>query len=427
MRRVVTVIVLFTLVLLTAIPVLAGTEVKFDAQVRARSQYDDKSFDTANSENSFSELRTRLGMSATVDDNAHLYIQLQDSRIIGDNNQFDMPSSGTLNDGKNIDLHQGYIKIDNIFGKGWGGQAGRFEFVKGNQRFLGDVGWSNVGRSWEGSMMWYKKENFQITGFMFNAIEMMDTTYNRDTDILGLYAEINKINLDLFAVLEDKSDTNGFATDINSLERFNVGTYYHRTHNQFDFEMNGVYQFGTMPSSDIYTYIDSMDAWEMDLSAFMFNFESGFTFNCKRHTRLAIGADYSSGNDFKDSTKYKAYTNSYYTGHKFRGYMDYFAGSDPSGLIDLMFKVKMNPGQGWTINGDFHYFTTAQDYISDIDGTTKSKDVGTEFDFTVSTTRVAGVNLVGGVSVFLPKDNWLGTTEHDRGVWTYTMATVNVN
>ena len=135
---------------MNTIPVLAGTDIKFDAQVRARSQYDDKSFDTANSENSYSELRTRLGMSATVDDNAHLYIQLQDSRIIGDNNQFGSPSSGTLNDSKNVDLHQGYIKIDKIFGEGWGGQAGRFEFVKGNQRFFGDVGWSNVGRSWEG-------------------------------------------------------------------------------------------------------------------------------------------------------------------------------------------------------------------------------------------------------------------------------------
>jgi len=96
MKKIVGITFTTALLLLNTIPVLAGTDIKFDAQVRARSQYDDKSFDTANSENSYSELRTRLGMSATVDDNAHLYIQLQDSRIIGDNNQFGSPSSGTL-------------------------------------------------------------------------------------------------------------------------------------------------------------------------------------------------------------------------------------------------------------------------------------------------------------------------------------------
>ncbi|MFH2049344.1 MAG: alginate export family protein [bacterium] len=416
----------FALSLISVIPAFAGTEIKFDAQVRVRSQADDKNFDTAYSMNDYSELRTRVGMNATVEENTHVYIQLQDSRVFGENNQFGKPSSGTLNDSKNVDLHQGYIKIDKIFGKGWGGQAGRFEFIKGNQRFFGNVGWSNVGRSWDGSVMWYKNNQFQITGFVLKSLELKDMTYNRDTDVLGLYAEINKLNLDLFAVLEENADTNGYSDRISSLNRYNLGMYYHHQHNQFDFEMNGVYQFGTLPSSDIYD-VDSVDAWEMDIAASMLNFEGVYNFEGNRNAQIAIGADYSSGNDFKDSTKYNAYTNAYYTGHKFRGYMDYFISSHPAGLIDLLFRVKMDPAPGWTLNGDFHYFTTAKEYpIIEESITRESNDVGMEFDFTISTTKVAGVSLAGGVSIFLPEEDWAGITDPDPGVWAYTMATVDI-
>jgi len=167
------------------------------------------------------------------------------------------------------------------------------------------------------------------------------------------------------------------------------------------------------------------DADEYDISAFMFTFEGGMTFqDSELKPRVAVGIDYSSGDDDFTDEKVSTFTNAYYTGHKFRGYMDYFLGSHEYGLIDLMFRGKINPAPGWTIKGDFHHFTTAKEY--DISGTETSKDVGMEFDFTVITSKVPGVKLALGASIFMPTENWEGFEDPEKGFWAYTQAIVNV-
>ncbi len=419
MKSLRTPVVIGVLITLIAAPVWSATTVTFDGQIRARSTLDDRFgiFDTTLATDHFAELRTRFGVKAEVDDNAIAYIQFQDSRVAGEYNQFGLPSSGALNDGKNVDMHQAYIKVKRIFGRGWGGKAGRFEFVKGNHRVFGNVGWSNVGRTWDGMQLWYQGgDNYKTTLFWLKRLELQNPEYNRDFDIFGFYSSVGAWNLDLFGFYEYNADSTGYV--YNRLDRFNVGLYYHRVHLQWDFTLNGVYQFGKMPNSV------SPDSLELDISAFMFAFEAGFTFPGPNNARVAVGIDYSSGDDFSDSTKVKTYQNSYYTGHKFRGYMDYFVSSNPGGLMDLMLRGSVDPAPGWTIKGDLHYFSTAQDYVSPID-TSLTKDVGIEFDLTVSTTRVAGVELLAGASIFLPQEAFAGMTDPDPGFWAYSMATLD--
>ncbi|MFQ6007346.1 MAG: alginate export family protein, partial [Candidatus Zixiibacteriota bacterium] len=380
----------------------------------------------------FAEMRTRVGVEAIIDDNTHAFIQPQDSRIAGDLSRFGQPTSGTLNDAHNTDLHQAFVQIDNIFGEGWGGKAGRFEFTHGNERVFGPVGWDNVGRSWEGIMFWNDNPDFKATGFWLKSRELMEPTYNRDFDIFGLYGNVKAMEdarLDLFGFYEYDADTNGYASGINQLDRINLGLYYQRDYRQFDFEVNGVYQFGKQPSgipvwsSNGDTLLDTVKS-EVDIAAFMFTFEVGYSFEGAGNARLAAGIDYSSGDDGSDTTKFKTYQNSYYTGHKFRGYMDYFVPSFTAGLVDLMFRGKVDPTEGWTVSGDLHYFMTAEDYLSPID-TSTTTDVGLEFDLTVTTTRVAGVKLDAGASIFLPQEAFAGVKDPDPGFWAWSMATVN--
>ncbi len=439
MKKAMMITILLAMLFLTAIPVLAGPDIKIDAQVRARTQMDDRSFKTEDSLggaiDNFRELRTRVGIMGTVKDNAHIYIQFQDSRVAG----AAPGTSGGLSGTNGVDLHQGYIKLDNIFGEGWGGMAGRFEFVKGNHRFFGNVGWHQMGRSWDGAALWYSNEDFNVTGFGLNVLELRDKTFDSDFNAYGLYGTINSLNLDLFTLFEVNSDTSGYQPDIKPLSRMNLGMYYHRNHEQFDFAMNGVYQMGTMVGDKVEYYtidvLDSVVASEVDIAAFLFTFEGGYTLEGDLNARAAVGIDYSSGTDAGDtsSTDYKTYSNSYYTGHKFQGYMDYFLPStmkgkayEHAGLMDIMFRAKLDPIPGWTLKGDFHYFTTAADYISAYDDSTLTKDVGMEFDFSVSTVRVAGVNLTAGASVFLPKDHWVGMEDSNMGFWAYTQAIVTL-
>jgi len=138
-----------------AAAVYAETEVEVSGQVRVRNEIDGKSFNPDYTTKYFQVMRTRIAIDAIVDSNAHAFVQFQDSRMFGDTDQFGQLQSGTLNDGKNVDIHQAYIQVDRIAVDGLGVKAGRFEFNLGNQRVFGAVGWHNVGRSWEGLEAWY--------------------------------------------------------------------------------------------------------------------------------------------------------------------------------------------------------------------------------------------------------------------------------
>ncbi|HWR83191.1 MAG TPA: alginate export family protein [Candidatus Deferrimicrobium sp.] len=414
------------LALSVALPAVADVQISLGGQVRLRQQFDHRGFDTAAVWNQFGEMRSRVNVHAVVDGNTHAVVEFQDSRIAGDYTQFGSSASGDVNDGKNVDLHQAYLEIDTLFGTGWGGKAGRFEINQGNERVFGAVGWNNVGRSWEGTQLWFDHERIRLTGFWLKRLELLDSDYNRDFDIFGLYGNIKALKdakFDLFAFYEHDADTNGYAKGLNKLDRFNIGTYYQRTYQQFDFELNGVFQFGTLPRDTL------PDTGEVDISAFMLAFEAGYTFPGTANARIAAGIDYASGDDSLGDDKYKAYDNLYYTGHKFRGYMDYFTASNVEGLMDIMLRGKIEPAPGWKLEADAHYFSTAQDYISPVD-TTKTKDVGIEVDFVATTTRVSGVKLEAGAAVFLPQEAWAAfkysvAKDPDPGYWVWAMATAN--
>jgi len=417
MRKVMTIIVTIALAALLAIPAGAQTEWDVSGQIRLRGLTEQTGFDKDLDETEYTEMRTRLGIRADIEGNVHAFIQLQDSRIWGDENQFGDRTSGTLSDSKNIDLHQAYFKIDNIFGEGWGGMGGRFEFNRGNQRVFGAVGWHNVGRAWEGSMLWYDRPNLNITGFGFKVRESLLPDEQNDVVIGGLYATIKEMNLDLFAFFEYDDRESVPTTDDNDLNRANLGMYYHRTSGRFDFDMNGVLQVGEMTQNVLGTE-------KLDIAAFLLTFEAGMKFEGAGNGRIAAAIDLSSGDDDPTDDKYNTYTNSYYTGHKFRGYMDYFVGSNTEGLMDVILRGKIDPIRGWTIKGDIHYFATAKDFVSPIDSST-TKGLGVEIDLSVSTTRVKGVNLVTGLSVFGPTEAYAGVADPEAGFWAYSQAIVN--
>ncbi len=417
--------------LLVGSSALAESQVAVSGQVRFRKEFDRRNFSSMYKLESYSFLRTRINVDAKVNDNAHAFVQFQDSRLVGGATFTGQQQSGTLKDGKNVDVHQAYLKIDNLFGAGWGAMAGRFEVNFGNQRTFGAVGWDNVGRSWEGGTGWYDNESIKVTGLALKAVEAMNLTGNRDFDVYGFTVDAKKAKASFFGILERnaKRDTVGQ----RSFNRFNLGGYIKQKKDNFDFEANAVYQGGTIstavasgsksivgsPIAQTPTTGDEL----LDIKAFMATGEVGYNFPGANHVRLAIGADISSGDDDPTDTDYKSYNNLYLTGHKFRGYMDYFLKSNYGGLMDLMFRGKFDATRGWIVKGDIHYFKTMQDYI-DFNSVATS-DVGIEFDLTVITTRVKGAKIVSGASVFLPEDSFAKTLNNDPGFWGYSQFIVN--
>jgi hypothetical protein len=317
----------------------------------------------------------------------------------------------------NVDLHQAYFEIRGAIKDCLRIKAGRFELNYGNQRVFGSVGWSNTGRSWEGGLLSCKSDKGRFDFFTLKRIERNDEDYNRDFDIYGLYAMCPKINFDLFAFYEVDSDSNDYVQE--KLKRYNIGFYHNCEHGNFDGTVQGVHQFGERP----FDILPSRTI--QDISAFMFAAEAGYNFEGRGKVRLAAGIDYTSGDDGTDPGEYNAYTNAYFTGHKFMGYMDYFTDSPSHGLVDIMLRGKAVPARRWLAKADIHFFRAAEDYQSKSDDGMTDK-IGMEFDLTVINKSISGANLAAGASFFLADENFSASgDERKTGIWTYLMTTIN--
>jgi hypothetical protein len=404
------------LVLLVPGMAVAGTKIAFDGQVRLRSEVDSKRFAPESHVLNFSDLRTRLGVRVDPSDRVYAYIQFQDSRRIGGF------GSGNLESFDNVDLHQAYFAVSGVIHSKLRIKGGRFELNYGNQRVFGSVGWNNVGRSWEGGIISYVDPAARVDVFELKRLELSDSSYNRDFDIIGLYISTTRAGLDLFGFYELDADSTGYVRE--RLKRGNIGTYFSRATDQWAFTVQGVYQFGKqvpemLPSTLV-----------QDISAFMIAAEAGYTFDERAQPHIAAGIDVSSGDNGSADDKFTAYSNSYYTSHSFRGAMDYFAGdpviggiAQPVGLIDLYLNSSLTFVPDWQFALAAHLFKTHKEYLSLVDGN-GTKEVGGEIDLTVVNTQIYGAKFTAGMSAFFPSEDFAGTNA-DPGLWGYLMTTVD--
>ncbi len=387
----------------------AETKLSYDGQIRLRAEFSNKSFAQERHAQQYNDLRTRLGLKFEPTDMAEIYIQFQDSRRLG------ASGSGGLESTDNVDLHQGYFKLQCANMPAFHLKGGRFEVNYGNQRVFGAVGWHNIGRSWEGILASFRPESVHFDVFYLKQKEVNSTGYNRDFDVFGLYTMFKKAHVDAFIFYELNADSNGYVEA--PLKRFNFGAFYKNNFGNFDVVFQGNYQTGTMVPNML------PSETTLDIAAFMINGEFGMNFEGESKGRVALGFDYTTGDDGSDTTKYKAYTNAYYTGHAFRGYMDYFLGSPSAGLIDIILRGKFKPHPAWMVKGDFHYFKAAENYTSEVDTSLTSK-IGYEFDLTLVRKIPNGAVFTAGMSVFSPEDDYVGA-DNKMGMWGYLMWTIN--
>lgn len=386
----------------------AETAIKVSGQVRTRFEFDGRSFGLTRSA-AYTDMRTRLGVTATLDSNVAAFVQFQDSRRFGAASS-DRPATGTTASTANVDLHQTYITVDNLLAKSLKLQAGRFEIALGNERVIGAVGWSNVARSFEGADLSWQSDIVAARFFVLQPIERTGGKSSEEFRIYGLNVALSKTGLQFLGLYEDDTDPTYVGQD--RMDRISIGGYYYLTSGRTDFTVNGVYQFGDM------RWIPSQ-VESQDIAAYMLTAECGVSFTTRSKPRVAVGFDYTSGDKDTTNSKMTAYDNLYYTGHKFRGFMDYFVSSNVDnyrGLFDLIFRAKLEPTSGWTLRGDIHRFATA----------VESDDaLGWEIDLTATTSKVKGLKFDLGASLFLASESYARTSDPDPGFWMFTSATVD--
>lgn len=372
-----------------------GEGIDLSGNMRWRMEVDGKDFDNKTNMDEFSLLRSRVSLAVTSIENTKVYFQMQDSRNLGSN------SSGLTND-TNLGVHQAYVKLADFIAKGVSIQAGRFEAPYARHRLMGNVGWSNVGRTFDGLRLGRTGKSYKADIFWLKVVERIE---NKDQRILGAYTMFMEDKLHLFAIYDwDQFKTTPPDYD---LARYTFGTYFkHSLENGIGMVFDAALQTGSQGATD--------------LSAWMF--AGDFSYNLDtRIEKVGFGFDITSGDDPDTPDKYEAFDNLYYTGHSFRGFMDYFVGTSQLGLMDLILRGTFNPREKCTMQIDIHYFQTMQDYVN-ADGN-DTKAIGQEIDITHKYKWENGLGIQNGLSIFMASDDWLADV--DNAYWFYTMMTAD--
>ena len=306
-------------------------------QVRSRLQLDNKDFNSDVNPNSFTELRTRLTVKFTPEENIAGLIQIQDSRLFGG-------ETNTLSDSKMLDLHQAYFCIQEIFGLPVNLKTGRMELAYGAQRLIGSVGWHNVGRSFDGGVakLSTEKVDFDFISARLNESGLAEDV--QDSHLSSVYGNLKLVKnykLQPYIISETILDSD--------FSRNTLGLFVSGKHGGFSHEVEAAYQLGTQ-------------AKDIDIAAYMLTVNLAYKFNTSIKPVLGAGVDYLSGDDGKDAGKYKVFNTLYATNHKFYGFMDYFLNIPKhtygKGLMDIHAKTSLNPGEKVKVAGAFHLFNS---------------------------------------------------------------------
>lgn len=383
--------------------VFAQDNLTITGQIRPRTLLVNKNFNSDIAGNSFTELRTRIGVKFMPLDDLCGMIQLQDSRIYGTEHT-------TMSSTSNIDLHQAFFNLKKIFGLPVKLKAGRMELAYGAQRLIGSVGWHNVGRSFDGGVLKLCTEKIEVD--IINA-SLAESYWAGDSLDNCLYAAYG--NLKLVPDLKVQPYVISEIVRSGDMCRHTLGLFLAGKVGPIAHEIEAAYQLGSMTET-------------VDISAMMLTANFKYKLNSSLNPVIGAGIDYLSGDDGKDEAKYKVFNTLYATNHKFYGFMDYFLNIPVHtyglGLMDIHGKAAIAPNKKLTVAAAYHLFSANADYTLQ-DGST-STAFGSEIDLTLIYKYNKKVKLQGGFSLFTPGDIFKETKGEDSSTWGYLMAIVNL-
>jgi hypothetical protein len=361
---------------------LAGA-IEVNGDIRYRTFMDNRDFDSDTEAYNWSEMRSRVNLSASSGDNLNFFMQMQDSRTIG-------AESSVIADNGMYSMHQAYFTYSPCEVSSF--MAGKFALGLHNERLVGKVGWSNVGRTFEGFVYNRDFGMFDLT-FLGTQLDEVVTTegLNNDTKLMGFNFALPQFDFFTYWAYDELE-----ASDFSLMT---LGMYRKHAFGAMDYEFMGAYQMGSYVA-------------DVDVAAMMIFGEFGYTL--ANNARVAFLMDYTSGDDATDATEFGGFNNLFYTGHKFRGAMDYFVGDNDEGLMDMAFKFNYPVNDAWGLSAAAHMFTLVE-VAEDAEDA-----LGNELDFAATYTDGA-FKWTNGLSMFMTGDAFVD--EADNSMWFYSQFT----
>lgn len=371
-------------------------EIKWDGELRVRSELDGRDFKNLTPPNYFSLFRARLGANIQPIENVKVYLQIHDARIFGEEKDA-TNSFNTISNTRNLDLYQGYLQLDQFLYDELTLKLGRQRLSYGGERMMGAVMWNNIGRIFDGGLLRYEISEHRFDLFVMNTAETniapsaatpADVRFIRDAGQLfsGFYYSTKHFaghQVDLFTLhqLDRRISVPGF----NDLSRFTSGLHAKGTiTKELFYEGDLAIQNGWIKGKDI--------------SAYLFAVTAGYKFTDAPISSASISFERLSGTPAGDS-KYKTFAPPYATGHRFYGFMDYFTNipvhTNDRGLQDIYARFIFNPSESLTANVTLHQFTLAEKLIDET-------ELGQELDVVLNWKYNKYVSFECGGGLFVP-------------------------
>src|SRR3990170_2398523 len=209
-------LILLTIFVVTGLVNSSDAEVKLGGELRVRGIMVDNSDGTgAKTDGGYFEQRTRLNGEASVDENAKVFVQIQDSRKWGEQTvTVGTETSNTQITGREkeaTDLSQGYVEIGNLFDQPLSVRLGRQAMAYGEHRLIGSLEWSNNARRFDALKFMYKHDMVDIDAWTAKIVENGGEDWGNDDNLNGVYAALKNIPknaIDLYLLQKVAGATN---------------------------------------------------------------------------------------------------------------------------------------------------------------------------------------------------------------------------
>lgn len=278
----------------------------------------------------FTILRTRVNFDARLLDHVRAFVEIQDSRVFGE-------ELGVLNDLEGVDLHQGFVDFEHLFGSDFTFRAGRFELSLWNQRLISPLDWHPVSRSWDGILIFGKAGDWHLWGGFHAIAEDPVVDSDKDTDLYWVSATYAGVPDHEFGGAFFWLHTNTGSADFS----FGTATLHAQGKfgSGFDYSADGVIQFGDNEERDVHAH-----AWAATF---------GYTFAGDWKPRLGLEWTFATGDKDPTDDEFETFNPLFPFGHFYQGYLDIFAWINGH---DLAAHFECRPAADWWAEIAFHAF-----------------------------------------------------------------------
>jgi hypothetical protein len=362
-----------------------GEAVRLLGEVRVRGEADRPA--GLDSVDALTLLRSRIGLEATLSPRALVLLQLQDSRTFGE-------AASTM-DGRapRIDMHQAWLQYRADAGSNdLTFRVGRQQIALGNERLVGAVDWSNVGRSFDAARVAFGPRGgaWSLSTFAASVQERgrrFTGTQPARLDYLFVGAWLDAGAIDVFALHDLEATYRTFT----GVDRTTLG-------GRVELPALGALTTWAEGSYQLGNHVTALGA-PQDIRAYMFGGRATVATGATALPQLGLGLDWLSGDDDPTDGTYRAFNTLYATGHKWYGYLDLF--TDPAGrtrdrgLVNGIASVRLGLPRELTLDIDGHGFWLQQQFAG-----TPDRMLGWELDFTLPISLGQGQRLQLGYSMF---------------------------